>query len=139
MPNSLDPGGQHAQQEASDKFTSTKTLRACAPVVVGSDGKDNFDGRDDFDALIANGGAVGVARSDALCSIPQWRFQSRTKTQCCQSSALVKTPSLRRWQVAPGKLQRFKQLAASRVSVLQPQLEQAADQLAQAQSDLLLL
>jgi DNA-binding helix-hairpin-helix protein with protein kinase domain len=38
-----------------------------------------------------------------------------------------------------GELQRFKQLAASRVSALQPQLEKATKQLAQAQSDLSLL
>lgn len=37
------------------------------------------------------------------------------------------------------ELQRFKQVAASRVNALQPQLEQATKQLAQAQSDLSLL
>jgi DNA-binding helix-hairpin-helix protein with protein kinase domain len=40
---------------------------------------------------------------------------------------------------AAAELQRFKQLAASRASALQPQLDQAAKQLAQAQSDLTLL
>lgn len=40
---------------------------------------------------------------------------------------------------AAAELHRFKQLAASRASALQQQLDQAAKQLAQAQSDLTLL
>jgi len=40
---------------------------------------------------------------------------------------------------APAELQRFRQMAGSRAGALQPQLEQAAKQLAQAQSDLSVL
>ena len=77
MPDALNPGGQHMQQKAAHEFRSRQLDDAFAAVGIGAHPQADVRVVDAHDALVGEGGAVGVARQivEHLCRSTQRRLR----------------------------------------------------------------